>query len=81
MAEIRETLMVGDHHYQVRLRGGEWYELWCDGGIVGERTEWPIDPETQEPYLGSKLLQVTTDMCIAAEHLPWKVREREGEVQ
>jgi hypothetical protein len=65
MAEIREVFMAGDRKYEIRLQGKEWYELWCDGRMMGERNEWPIDPETEMPYLGSKFLEATTQMCIA----------------
>jgi len=65
MAEIRETFMAGDLKYEIRLGNREWYELWLDGSIIGERNEWPIDPETQQPYVASKFVEVTANMCVA----------------
>ena len=33
--------------------------------MIGERNQWPVDPETEMPYIGSEFLEATAQMCIA----------------
>jgi hypothetical protein len=68
MAEIREAFMAGDEHYEIRLQSGQWYELWHDKSIIGARDEWPVDPETEEPFVASKFVQMVMQMCIELDN-------------
>ena len=51
---------VGKSRYDVKMwlegEGGKWYEVWCEGTLLGGRNPWPIDPHTKRALTKDELV-------------------------
>jgi hypothetical protein len=65
--ETRERFLACVCPYEIVLGEGEWYEIWRNGVLVGERKPGPFDSETNQPMVMNKLIRIKTEMCLEEE--------------